>query len=151
MPEDRCELLPRSGSLQETEFPVLEIDEKLNVLMTRGYFLIASLEITRRCNAACRYCYLPDEKETPEISTAQVKLAIDKLFDAGILSIGITGGEPMLRQDFNELLEYILQKGFYFVSLLTNGVLLRTLSPRRSSAIVKWGSRCACRSSRWPR
>ncbi|MFH0819099.1 MAG: radical SAM protein [Patescibacteria group bacterium] len=85
------------------------------------------IEITNRCNLQCRHCYMnADHKQmTDYISTKQWKkffLELKKNFNNKIV-IQITGGEPLIRSDIFEIIEYIKLLGFK-VTLVTNGILL---------------------------
>jgi MoaA/NifB/PqqE/SkfB family radical SAM enzyme len=84
--------------------------------------------VTNRCNLHCRKCYAP--KAGPEGTLAEFCNTLDKLFEAGIRRIVLTGGEPLVRDDVVEIARYASDLGFD-VSLSTNSILLR----RRWSAI----------------
>ena len=79
--------------------------------------------ITGRCNLSCEYCIYPII--TKELSTEQSKRAIKEFADAGTLNWTFTGGEPLVRQDIGELINYAKDCGIPFVHLLTNGILLK--------------------------
>ena len=69
------------------------------------------LEITRKCFYPCRNCGLSAGKQIPnEMSIEGIKKAIDKLSELGIKFITLTGGDPLTRNGFLELLAYIRQK-----------------------------------------
>lgn len=75
------------------------------------------------CNQKCLHCYANTQEKAivEELSTEQWKEIIDKLKEACIPQITFTGGEPTLRDDLVELVEY----SKYFVTRLnTNGVKL---------------------------
>ncbi|NLA80094.1 MAG: radical SAM protein, partial [Chloroflexi bacterium] len=78
------------------------------------------LAITYRCNNNCAHCYNARERNYPELETAQWKKIIDRLWDLGIPHLVFTGGEPTLRGDLAELIQYAEQKGF-ITGLNTNG------------------------------
>lgn len=94
----------------------------------------ASLELTYRCNNRCIHCFCnlpandPVAKST-ELTTTEIKGLLDELAGMGTLWLLITGGEPLLREDFEEIYRYAKTKGF-LVTLFTNGTLLddRTLA-----------------------
>jgi MoaA/NifB/PqqE/SkfB family radical SAM enzyme len=79
--------------------------------------------ITFRCNLHCKYCGL---WRTPrkEMSTEQIKKAMDEFANAGTLFWTFTGGEPLLRKDIGELADYA-KKLFSIVTITTNGILLK--------------------------
>lgn len=75
------------------------------------------------CNQKCLHCYAGEQIEarTNEISTDEWKKIIDKCKDAMIPQITFTGGEPTLRSDLVELVNY---SSWFVTRLNTNGVLL---------------------------
>ncbi len=80
---------------------------------------------TKQCNLACSHCYASAEFERAhgELSTAEAKAMIDGLADFGVPVILFSGGEPLLRQDLVELVDYATDAGLRAV-LSTNGTLL---------------------------
>jgi len=80
------------------------------------------LELTRQCNLRCRMCYNAAGRALPnELTTDQFKTLLDEMEEIGVFEARLTGGEPTQRNDFLEILDYAISKGFY-VSLATNGV-----------------------------
>lgn len=86
------------------------------------------LEVTRRCNLRCSMCAFRRyaEKNSPadlmasELRTDEWKGVIDQTGRWSLITF--TGGEPWVRQDFDELLAYASQKRRTHV--ITNGLLL---------------------------
>lgn len=88
---------------------------------------IASFEITHRCNLKCIHCcidadYVVGEKE--DLSTEEVKKIFNKLIKWDTESIMLSGGEPMLRSDFIELLTYLRENYSGKIIVATNGILI---------------------------
>jgi radical SAM protein with 4Fe4S-binding SPASM domain len=90
------------------------------------------LELTRRCNHRCLYCYTAwgapslgyPESPQPEMTTAEIKTIIDKLrTEAPVKNIALSGGEPLLREDLPEILTFIRSRGITPI-IITNGTLL---------------------------
>ncbi len=75
------------------------------------------------CNQKCLHCYAAGqpEAEVKELSTAEWKLVIDACKKANIPQLTFTGGEPTLRGDLVELVEYAQ---WFVTRLNTNGVNL---------------------------
>jgi radical SAM protein with 4Fe4S-binding SPASM domain len=101
------------------------------------------ISLTHRCNLACLHCYAakdakPDDAREGELTTAGWKKIIDEIKAAGCLYLLITGGEPLLRDDFAAIYSYAKRQGF-LVTLFTNATLVtadmvelfRQLPPRR--------------------
>ena len=84
--------------------------------------LLVHIVPMRRCNLACTYCNEFDNF-SDAVPLETMKLRIDKLAEFGTCSIGISGGEPLMHPELDELIAYIRERGI-FVGLLTNGYLL---------------------------
>lgn len=85
-------------------------------------FLIA---VTGRCNLKCRHCFMEaPEGKMGQLSTEQMMNLIDQLADCGIASVEITGGEPLIRPDFWDIVDHILSKRIHISAVYTNAVLL---------------------------
>ena len=82
------------------------------------------LALTFRCQNNCIHCYAGGPHETKELTTEQWKTVIDHLHKIGIFIVTFTGGEPTLRDDLPELLEYVQNKGIV-TGLVTNGRKLK--------------------------
>jgi len=92
------------------------------------------LELTRRCNHRCLYCYTvwgeptlgyaPNGSSAGEMNTAETLALIDKLCnEAHPISIALSGGEPFMRVDLPDILNHIRQKDIVPV-IITNGSML---------------------------
>jgi radical SAM protein with 4Fe4S-binding SPASM domain len=80
--------------------------------------------ITHACNLKCVHCYeSAGAKSKSELSTEEVMRGIDILADAGVLILAFSGGEPTLRPDIVQLINYASKRGL-FAALATNAVLL---------------------------
>jgi AdoMet-dependent heme synthase len=97
--------------------------------LSHGVPLSAHLDITYRCNERCEHCYL-DHHGNGEMSTAEILATLDQLADAGVLFLTISGGEPLIRRDCFEIIEYARALRFN-VKLKTNAVLIREKEARR--------------------
>jgi len=82
------------------------------------------------CNNNCRHCVIADQREhaldmigKEDLSTEEFKREILKSRKRGFTSIIFTGGEPTIRKDFLELLDYASFIGFR-VNIQTNGRML---------------------------
>jgi MoaA/NifB/PqqE/SkfB family radical SAM enzyme len=79
--------------------------------------------VTYRCNLSCKYCGIWSYK-IKEMNTSEAKRAIKEFADAGTFHWVFTGGEPLLRTDIKELIDYLKDFGIA-VTLTTNGTLLK--------------------------
>ena len=87
-----------------------------------------SLALTHRCNLGCIHCYAKEEPQTQDISTPEMsfdqwKKIITEIKDAGCLYLLLTGGEPLLREDFSKIYSFAKSHGF-LVTVFTNGTLV---------------------------
>lgn len=75
------------------------------------------------CNQRCMNCYAGGQynADVPELSTKEWKIVIDNCRKANIPQLTFTGGEPTLRNDLVELIEY---SKWFVTRLNTNGQLL---------------------------
>ncbi|MCA1224714.1 mycofactocin radical SAM maturase [Saccharopolyspora sp. 6M] len=86
-------------------------------------------ELTYACNLSCVHCLSASGRRDPrELSTAECKAVLDELQRMQVFYVNIGGGEPTVRADFWELVEYAVdhQVG---VKFSTNGV---RLTPERA-------------------
>lgn len=67
-------------------------------------------QITKRCNYNCPFC-LSGQQNSFELPIEKMKQIVDMLAEANVVRIDFTGGEPLLRQDFCEILKYASDKG----------------------------------------
>ena len=85
--------------------------------------LSVSWTLTNRCNKKCFYCNLPNIS-SKELTAKQIFSIIDELSKLGTQRIGFTGGEPLLRNDIKEIIDYSHSKGI-FTGLVSNGSLIK--------------------------
>ncbi|OPY64327.1 MAG: Antilisterial bacteriocin subtilosin biosynthesis protein AlbA [Syntrophorhabdus sp. PtaU1.Bin050] len=82
--------------------------------------------MTKRCNLKCVHCYAQAKGEDfhgNELTTAEGKRLIDDLAAFGSPVMLFSGGEPVLRDDLPELIDYTVAKGMRAV-ISTNGTLI---------------------------
>lgn len=81
------------------------------------------IELMSGCNLKCVHCYEESSRWKKNISTDDLKNFIDQAVEMGLLSIFLTGGEAMLREDFDDIYKYIREKGV-LVTILSNGTTI---------------------------
>ena len=92
--------------------------------MTDFYPIEVTYLITNACNAKCKHCYLNAGRPLPnELTLGEVKKLFADLYDAGVVNIEFSGGEPLLRRDFMEMLK-IAQSFDFAISICSNGLLI---------------------------
>ena len=88
-------------------------------------------EITHNCNYGCSYCIFSCDKKRVdgELTTQECFHVIDELVNNGFKHLKITGGEPFIRKDIVEILEYASKNLIVDVStnasLITDEIILK--------------------------
>lgn len=100
--------------------------------------LVVILNTTNSCNLNCVYCYGPyPERKTRNFTAKELFSLIDELANMGTMSITLGGGEPLIRQDIGDLIDYIKSKKIE-CGMNSNG----TLIPQKLEAVKKLDSIC---------
>jgi MoaA/NifB/PqqE/SkfB family radical SAM enzyme len=84
--------------------------------------LLAHIIPIRRCNLACTYCNEFDDFSMP-VPTEEMFCRIDKLGALGTAVVTISGGEPLLHPELDDVIRRIRANGM-IAGLITNGYLL---------------------------
>jgi radical SAM protein with 4Fe4S-binding SPASM domain len=96
----------------------------------------ASIELTMACDLRCRHCYaeagLPMQNE---MNTTDVLTVLKKLHDAGTRKLIFTGGDPLVRNDFFQILDYC--KDRFLIQIFTNGY---RLDAETCNKLAKYGN-----------
>jgi MoaA/NifB/PqqE/SkfB family radical SAM enzyme len=87
-----------------------------------GHPVLSHVVVTRRCNLACTYCSEFDDFSKP-VPTAEMLRRIDLLAALGTTVITLTGGEPLLHPELEEVIRRIRHHGIIAIAI-TNGYLL---------------------------
>ena len=98
-------------------------------MKTRRSVFSFDLEVTARCNHHCRHCYinLPSgdkEARSKELTLQEIGTIANQAVALGAVWVLISGGEPLLREDFQEIYLLLKRKGL-LVSVFTNATLIR--------------------------
>lgn len=108
---------------------VLAIKRKMRELRMIGKGLLstshpvqAQIIPVRRCNLSCTYCSEYDDF-SDAVPIEEIRRRIDKLAELGTTLIVISGGEPLLHPDLDEIILHIRSRGM-IAGLITNGYLL---------------------------
>lgn len=81
--------------------------------------VLAHLIPMRRCNLSCEYCNEYDQV-SPPVPIETLKHRVDRLAALGVSIITMSGGEPMMHPELDELIRHIRGRGIT-ASLITNG------------------------------
>lgn len=91
-------------------------------LVSTRHPILAHVIPIRRCNLSCAYCNEYDDHSAP-IPTEVMFRRIDRLASFGTTIITISGGEPLLHPDLDDIIRRIRSRGM-IAGLITNGYLL---------------------------
>lgn len=103
-------------------------------LQSKHHPVLAHIIPMRRCNLSCAYCNEYDKVSAP-VSTQEMLRRIDLLARLGTQIITISGGEPLLHPDLDEILRAIRSHDI-IATIITNGYLL---TPERIERLNKAG------------
>ena len=96
-----------------------------------GELLGFDLELTKKCNFNCVYCYADGgEPNQNELSLDEIKDVMNQARALGARKVTLTGGEPMMRDDFWDIVKYARKAGLG-VNLYTNASLIDEEAARK--------------------
>lgn len=79
-------------------------------------------QLTNRCTHRCKYCSIWNTP-SDELTTPQILSLIDQVAKAGTTRISFSGGDPLLRDDFGQIIRHTISKGIS-CSINSNGYLI---------------------------
>lgn len=89
--------------------------------------LSAHVKLTENCQAKCISCDYWKTRWQDSINTEQAVDLLNQIARAGIRSLRLTGGEPLLRKDMFDVLKTANSTSFKSIIIQTNGLLLKKL------------------------
>lgn len=102
----------------------LEADQAYRIYPAR-YRAHVHWSITGACNLKCRHCFMSAPHARHGSPTKEQLLAIaDQLAECGIFTVGLTGGEPLIREDLWELIDALSEREIGVSIIYTNGWLV---------------------------
>lgn len=116
----------------QLEKECINFEEKLGFYSGRviAYPLIPPehvyFSLTNRCNLRCKMCGIPTtpSKVEDELPTAKVKEVVYQIKELGIRHLILSGGEPLLRKDLLDIIEFATLNSIEMVDIISNGILL---------------------------
>ncbi len=79
----------------------------------------ASFKVTSRCHFGCPFCNVKNE-QAPDLPTEDIKAILRNLSRSSVLMTSFEGGEPLLRKDIGELLEYARRECSFYLLFTTS-------------------------------
>ena len=83
---------------------------------------VAQWDVNNVCNLNCKHCREKEKNDKEQLSLFQAKMLLAELWYEGVTKLNLSGGEPFLRKDLFEILEYA--RKFDDIVITTNGTLL---------------------------
>lgn len=110
---------------------VLNLMKKIGLIDYRVSNIIKHVDfsITSMCNLECKHCSNSIMECIPEPSFNKIIQTMNVLFYANVTDLTITGGEPLIRKDFCNIVDYARNK-CSFLRLMTNGTLITSKNIR---------------------
>jgi MoaA/NifB/PqqE/SkfB family radical SAM enzyme len=96
--------------------------EVVRAMVSTDHPFLAHIIPIRRCNLACEYCNEFDDFSKP-VPLDEMFRRIDKLGELGTSAVTISGGEPLLHPELDDVIRRIRKNGM-ISGLITNGYLL---------------------------
>lgn len=114
------------GGVVEECSPDAELEEWQKYRRSVGrYAASAHWSITGRCNLRCRHCYMSaPQAKYGELTTEECLRIVEQIAAAGIGQVSLTGGEPLVRADFWQLVDALLERRIVIRQIYTNGLLV---------------------------
>ncbi|MGC8728692.1 MAG: radical SAM protein [Elusimicrobiales bacterium] len=81
-----------------------------------------------KCNLNCSFCSQGDYDRSLYLSKEEIFKEIYKAKKAGYKKLGLSGGEPTIREDLVEIIKFAKKTGFNFIRIQTNGLTLSNYS-----------------------
>ena len=100
-------------------------DEQRYKFFDNRYIRTAHWSVTGRCNYRCKHCYMsaPDAKYG-ELDHETAMSIARQIVDCGIAEVTLTGGEPLVRRDFFDIVDALLDGGVHISQIYSNGRLV---------------------------
>lgn len=109
MPSPRIRHLPASKYVTTAKYALADYAVK-----DFHYPFYCSFKVIQRCDSSCVFCNVW-RHPAPDMPTSKVIKVIDNVADSSVVLLSLEGGEPLLRNDIAEILEYIRTKPLYLL------------------------------------
>ena len=95
--------------------------------------------ITGRCNYRCRHCYMSaPEAKLGELPHETILDILRQLDECGVTKVSLTGGEPLVRSDFEDIVRELTERRMVITQIYSNGSLV---NDRLLDMLERYGQR----------
>lgn len=117
-----------------------DISQGLSPFPLRKPAGLAIIEVTERCNLTCPMCYAYSSPSERDYSLEEIEMRLDQLIavEGKGISLQISGGEPSVRKDLDQIAAMVKRKGFGQLEMVSNGIRLAR-EPGFAQKLVEWG------------
>ena len=117
-----------------------DISKGLSPFALRKPAGLAILEVTERCNLTCPMCYAYSSPSERDYSLEEIETRLDQLIavEGKGISLQISGGEPSVRKDLDQIAALVKRKGFGQLEMVSNGIRLAREADF-AEKLVSWG------------
>ncbi len=117
-----------------------DISQGLSPFPLRKPAGLAIIEVTERCNLTCPMCYAYSSPSERDYSLEEIEMRLDQLIavEGKGISLQISGGEPSVRKDLDQIAAMVKRKGFGQLEMVSNGIRLAR-EPEFAQKLVEWG------------
>ena len=114
------------GIVEQSLTPLLPLESRQRYRVFPSRYLFSVLwSITGRCNFRCRHCLVSATgARHPQQPLSDCLHIIDELARSGVQRVDITGGEPVIRSDFEEIIKELTRREIEINMIFTNASLL---------------------------
>ena len=112
--------------MEESDVPLEELKswQRYHVFSSR-FIESVHWSITGKCNFNCRHCLVSAPgNHHPQLALTDCLKIVDEMSKCGVKNVDITGGEPLVRKDYEEIFKALGEKGIFIKVLFTNASLL---------------------------
>ncbi|MHA1110906.1 MAG: radical SAM/SPASM domain-containing protein [Promethearchaeota archaeon] len=98
--------------------------------------VITNFAVTAKCYCSCWHCSFSDREKEDGMSTEQMKKSIAEIQDMGVSVIGLTGGEPLIREDLEEIISSIDSRSMPIMFTTGYGLTVERVRKLKEAGLV---------------